>query len=300
MTAKEIPTCTLVAQWDIGATLGECVTWDDRLLRFYWTDIEESCLYILEWGAAEPTRHDLPHRLASFGLTRNPNILLAAFDYGLAWLSLTTFEQVPILKIEANRPDMRLNDGRMDRQGRFWFGTMSNEVQPDTIGEGRLYCYDGIQGPIVHRHKLLIPNSLAWSADGRSMYFADSKTFQIDIYDFDSENGQPKNARQFAKVPAGYHADGSCIDANGYLWNAQWGGSRVIRYSPDGAEAFCLNLPTYEPTCVGLGGPDLDHLCVATANLDPTSNGTGAVYLYKTTVKGLREPRFSKMPPMIV
>lgn len=296
MSVTETVSCSLVRQWDIGATLGECVTWDDRLSRFYWTDIEGSCLYIFEWGAPEPVRYQLPHRLASFGLTQNPNVLLAAFDYGLGWLDLTSFEIVPIVQIESERPNTRLNDGRMDRQGRFWFGTMANDVRPDTIGEGRLYCFDGESNPMIHREGILIPNSLAWSPNGETMYFADSKTFRIDAYNFDTANGRPTDRRTLSSVPAGFHADGSCVDADGYLWNAQWGGSRIIRYAPDGTEDFCLPLPTFEPTCVGLGGPDLDHLCIATANLDPESSGTGSVYLYKTSIRGLIEPRFNKMP----
>lgn len=300
-SSQHSTTCTLVAQWDIGATLGESVIWDDRVNRFYWTDIENRCLYIFQWGEKAPVKHTLPARLASFGLTKDSDILFAAFDYGLAWLNLRDLSVQLIVNIEAENPNTRLNDGRMDRQGRFWVGSMFNKVTADTIGAGNLYKYSGLGELSIHREGIVIPNSLAWSPSGEKMYFADSKTFRIDQYDFDKETGIPSNPKIFATLNKGIHADGSCVDADGCLWNAQWGNGQVVRYAENGDAIFHLDLPTVEPTCVGFGGPDLDHLCVVTANLgghnaQRPSIGNGSVYLFKTSVKGLIEPRFSQRP----
>lgn len=293
---------TLVAHWDLGMTLGECATWDARTQRFLWTDIELSVLYVLNWGATVPTRHALPHRLASFGLTKDPDVLLAAFDYGLAWLDLRDLSVVDITTIEGDRKETRLNDGRMDRQGRFWVGSMANVVGSDTIGAGRLYCFDGHGEPTVHRDGIVIPNSLAWSPDGRTLYFTDSRTFRVDAYDFDIDAGVIANRRLFATLAAGIHSDGSCVDVDGCLWNAQWGAGQVVCYSPEGVVRGRINLSTLEPTCVGFGGPDLDHLLVVTANLGAsadgrTSTGNGSAFLFKTSTTGIEDPVFAIAPP---
>lgn len=295
-------TIELTARWDLGMTLGECATWDERVQRFLWTDIEKSALYMLDWGNDDPTRHSLPNRLASFGLTQNPNILLAAFDYGLAWLDLRDMSVTDILHVEADRDDTRLNDGRMDRQGRFWVGSMFNTIKRDTVGGGRLYCYDGESPPTVRRDEIVIPNSLAWSPDGTRLYFSDSRTFRIDQYGVDPTSGALANRQTLTTLAPGIHADGSCMDAEGCLWNAQWGGGQVVRYGADGTERFHIDLPTLEPTCVGMGGPDLDHLLVVTANLgghgaNRPSTGNGSAYLFKTSVTGLEEPKFRIAPP---
>lgn len=291
-----------IAHWDLGMTLGECATWDARTQRFFWTDIESSALYVLDWGKNLPVRHILPHRLASFGLTENPNILLAAFDYGISWLDLRDLSVADIIIIEGDRKDTRLNDGRMDRQGRFWVGSMSNVVGSETVGNGRLYCFDGHGEPKVHRDGIVIPNSLAWSPDGRTLYFTDSRTFRIDAYDFDTVTGVITNRRVFATLAPGIHADGSCVDVEGCLWNAQWGAGQVVCYSSEGAVRGRIHLSTLEPTCVGFGGPDLDHLLVVTADLGASANGrkstgNGSAFLFKTSTAGIDDPIFSFAPP---
>ena len=296
-----------LARWDLRMTLGECVTWDARPVegaprgRWLWTDIETRRLYTLsgELGA-QPRSVDLPHRLASFGLTADPYVLLAAFDYGLAWLDLRDQSVRTLAEIEADRPETRLNDGRVDREGRFWVGSMLSSFHPYAPPAGSLYCYDGDRLHTV-RTGIRIPNSLAFSADGAWMYFSDSRSFTIGRAPLHGGSDMPETTSGFATLSGGLHADGSAVDADGGLWNAQWGGG-VVRYAPDGARTLQLTLPTLQPTCVGLGGPDMDQLLVVCATLDgppgQDPEADGSALLFRTDRHAVPEPLFRVAPPL--
>jgi sugar lactone lactonase YvrE len=142
-----------------------------------------------------------------------------------------------------------------------------------------------------------ISNSLCFSPDGSTLYFADSPTGRIQAYELDAETGDPGRSQVFAEIDNGV-PDGSTVDAEGFLWNAQWGGGKVVRYAPSGSIDLELELPTTQPTCVCLGGEQLDHLFVTTATveLDPKSLASqpeaGNVLIYRTPLRGIAESRF--------
>ena len=118
------------------------------------------------------------------------------------------------------------------------------------------------------------------------------------MYDFDAQNGQLSNKKIFAKVPPGIEPDGACVDQQGYVWNAQWGGGRVVRYSPAGEVDRILNLPVTQPTCVALGGPEMNWLFVTSARKGLSNSQlavqpqAGALFIYQTDVCGLPEDRY--------
>lgn len=190
----------------------------------------------------------------------------------------------------------RFNDGRCDAQGRFWVGTMHNLTRAP---EGVLYRLEG-KGPMVPvRTGICIPNSLAFSPDGRTMYFADSLRYAIFAHDYDPATGTMGAERTFAMSTPPAFADGSAVDAEGFLWNAQFNGSQLVRYAPDGRIDRVLPLPVQRPTCCAFGGPDLDVLYITTAsqNMRPADLReqplAGALLAIKVGVRGLPEPRFS-------
>lgn len=276
---------------DVANMLGEGVLWDYRTQKLQWTDIESSCLW--QWDmAAPPERFELPQRLGSFALTPDPEIYLGAFESGFARFSVTKplFEMVA--PITQATPHLRMNDGRTDRIGKFWAGSMA-EGQGTPLGS--LWRYDGNGHASAHLHDIRIPNSLCWNGAGDIMYVADSPRNIIWAYDFDPVTGPVGEPRIFAQTPPGIHPDGSCIDAEDCLWNAQWGAGQIVRYRPDGSIERRLSLPVSQPSCVTFAGPDLDLLCITTARVDLDQAAlakqplAGALLVYKTDVTGRHE-----------
>jgi sugar lactone lactonase YvrE len=198
---------------------------------------------------------------------------------------------------EAHLPDNRFNDGRCDRRGRFFAGTMS-DVRRDPAGslyrlDADLSCHRLFSG-------IIVPNSIAWSPDSRTMYFADTYRARIAAYDYDAETGDLSRERLFVDA-AGHpgRPDGSCVDADGCLWNAEYGGGRVVRYTPDGRIDRAIALPVSNPTCCCFGGARLDILFVSSARQRLSAEQlareplAGSVFAVRPGVSGLPEGRFA-------
>lgn len=284
----------------IDAALGECALWDNARQEFLCTDIDGRALYRWDWSTQGTIRLDLPDRLGAFALIDGADWLIAAAEKSFHLLSRETGEHREVARVEEGMRFTRLNDGRADRRGRFWAGTMA-ETRPAPDGSsGSLYCLAPGQPPRRVLTGVAISNSLCWSPEGDRMYFADSPTHLIRTYRFEPESGAVSEPRDFARAPAGVHPDGSCIDAEGCLWNAQWGAARVVRYSPDGRIDRVVELPCSQPSCVAFGGPDLDHLFVTTARVGlsdaalATEPLAGSVLVYRTPFRGLPESRASR------
>jgi L-arabinonolactonase len=276
---------------EVVSLLGECVLWDQRTQTLQWTDIESSCLW--QWDmAAPPARFNLPERLGSFALTPDPNIFLGAFENGFARFSVEPSSFEMITPVTQATPHLRMNDGRTDRSGKFWAGSMA-EAEGRPLGS--LWRYDGNGQASAHLHDIRIPNSLCWNGAGDIMYFADSPCNMIWAYDFNSETGPIGKPRIFAQTPSGIHPDGSCIDSEDCLWNAQWGAGQIVRYRPDGSIERRLSLPVSQPSCVTFAGPELDLLCITTARVDLDEEAlskqplAGALLVYKIDVTGRQE-----------
>jgi L-arabinonolactonase len=276
---------------DVSNLLGEGVLWDQRTQKLQWTDIESSCLW--QWDmAAPPVRFGLPERLGSFALTLDPQTYLGAFENGFARFSVTEQHFEMVTPVTRSTPHLRMNDGRTDRTGKFWAGSMA---EGEGAPLGSLWRYDGGGQASAHLHDIRIPNSLCWNGAGDIMYFADSPRNTIWAYDFDAEKGPIGEPRIFAQTPSGIHPDGSCIDAEDCLWNAQWGAGQIVRYRPDGRIDRRLSLPVSQPSCVTFAGPNMDWLCITTARVDLDEQTlskqplAGALLVYKVDVTGRHE-----------
>ena len=248
------------------ATLGEGLLWHDG--RWWWTDIEAATLFAWRPGAAGPQFCRLPDRLGSFAHCRSGRVLLglakrlaiATLDDELQLTQLQT-----LAPVDAAEPRTRINDGRTDRSGNFVFGTLNEAKEKRPLAS--FYQYSMQYG--LRRLALpavAIANSICFSLDGRTMYFCDSPTRRILRCDYDAATAQVGNVRPFTEVDrADAEPDGSVIDAEGCLWNAQWGAGRVARYDPDGRLMATLAVPAAHTTCPALGGPGLDELMLTTA-----------------------------------
>lgn len=277
---------------DVANTLGEGVQWHAQSNSLWWTDIHNSRLYRFDWHSRNLDQWTTPDRLTSFGiLSTDPIRLLASLATGFALYQPETGDLSWIAQPETGKPGNRFNDGRVDRQGRFWSGTMQDEG--DRAPTGTLYRLDeaGVHSVL---HNLTIPNALCWSPDGKRMYHADTPTGQIRTFDFDPERGEPGDARLFAEVPRG-KPDGAAVDSDGHLLCALFGGCGVARFSPEGTLTALHDLPVSQPTCVALGGPNLDVLFVTSATEGMTEQQrkdepmAGHVLAYATPYLGLTE-----------
>ncbi len=247
-----------------GCTLGEGPVWDDRRQWLWFTDIQQAQLLCWDHCAGRLSRHALPERLGSLALTDDPDVLLCALASGLALLHTPSGAITPLHSVEPQYRGMRLNDGRVDRQGRFWVGSMVEDRALAPATGGSLYRLDppGTAPPLALRDGIAIANCIAFSPDGRLAYFADTPTRRILCHPVEAATGP---GRLFAETDAGAFPDGADVDADGRLWNAEWGAARISVYQPDGRLAGRIALPVSQPTCVAFGGANLDLVFVTSA-----------------------------------
>jgi len=277
--------------------LGEGVQWNSQDGCFWWTDIHAAKLYRYHLHSKKISHWDLPEKLGCFAFAKNDERILAAFASGIAWFEPESGALEWIAKPEAHLVGNRSNDGRCDRQGRFWLGTICEQKNsPDQSAALYSLCADGkIE---QHLTGLQISNALCWSPDSRKLYHADSPTHSIHVYDFDAPTGTLSNRQVFARTQDSIEPDGACVDAQGYVWNAQWGGSHVVRYAPDGQIDFILPMPVTQPTCVAFGGEHLNLLAVTSARIGLSDEAVqqqpqaGSLFIFQTDVTGLPESRF--------
>lgn len=244
--------------------LAEGVLWDDALASLWWTDIHASRLWRFDPDQGATRHWDLPQRLCCFALTAEPGVLLAGLERGLARLDTRSGALDYLLEVEAELPQTRLNDGRCDRLGNFVFGTL-NEGGKEAVGSYYRYTAAG-ELQRLELPKVAISNSTCFSPDGGTMYFCNSPEHRIMACDYDARSGEVARLRVFAEVPDA-EPDGATVDAEGYLWSAQWGGSRVVRYAPDGRIDLAVALPASQTSCVSFAGTALDRLCVTSASV---------------------------------
>lgn len=284
---------TLIDTLAVGNELGEGIIWDHQNAKIWWTDILQSTLYRYTPESKALESWDTPERLCCFAPIDGRHDLIAAFESGFAFYQPETGTITWIEKLEQDNPGSRFNDGRTDRQGRLWAGTMI-EDEDTAPYKGSLYCLHSDNKITKSLEGLSIPNSLCWSPDGTTVYHTDTPTQTIYKYAFNTQTAELGSPEVFVETQRNCYPDGSIVDAHGFVWNAQWGGSQVVRYAPDGAVDLVVDIPTSQPTCVAFGGKNLDCLFVTTARADMTSpeHQAGDVFVFKTNYQGLAESRF--------
>jgi len=281
---------------DSQCALGEGATWDARSGLFYWTDIEGARLWRYDPRNSSSTFWAMPERLSTFALCADSRYLLLGLASRLAFFDLTTGGIEPIVDVEADL-NTRVNDGRCDRQGRFVFGTKDEASPVKPIGGFYRLNHD-LSLERLALPSVAISNSIAFSPDGATMYFCDSPSLEIRACDYNAD-GSVSNERLFVRLTDSTgEPDGSTIDSEGGLWNAQWGGKRVVRYDANGVETERVDVPTAQPSCAALGGAQLDTLYVTSARvgLDARTladdTRAGGVYIATQGRRGLPEPVF--------
>ena len=275
--------------------LGESPVWDEHAQCLYWVDIRRPAIRRLHAASGAIDSWPMPDLVGSIALTDDERLLVALPHYVALFDplsgSLEAFAHPP-----HHVPGHRFNDGRCDRQGRFWVGSMHNLTRAP---EGVLYKLEGRGELEAVQGGICIPNSLAFSPDGRTMYFADSLRYTLFAYDYDPARGCMGQQRVFATTEPPGFPDGSTVDAEGYVWNAQFDAWRVVRYAPDGRIDRVIDMPVQRPTSCAFGGADLATLYITTASqkMSPAELQAqplaGALLALDVGVCGLVEPRFA-------
>ena len=276
-------------------SLGESPLWDPVTERLFWVDINRCLIHQLDPRTGKIT--DWPCKTEPGCLGRADNgRLVAGLRDGFYFFSPATGEFERITDPEPGKPENRVNDGKVDRAGRFWAGTM-RDPNPDEPC-GALYKLEG-QTALQMLDGIRIPNSLCWSPDNQTLYFSDTRARVIWGFDFNLASGELSNRRLFVDLQGQLgRPDGATVDTEGYLWSAEYGGGRVVRYTPDGTVDKVVNLPVANVTCPTFGGTDYKTLFITTASQRLTENElaeqplAGGLFSLKVTVAGLPEPVF--------
>ena len=285
-------------------TLGEGVTWCDRGQVLYWTDIHASTLWRYRPHDGALHQWSMPERLASFALCEADGWLLLGLASRLAFFHPSTQAMVPVVDVEPELPT-RLNDGASDRQGRFVFGTLHEPASGPKQTVGGFYRLNhDLSLERLPLPSVAISNSIAFSPDGGTMYFCDSPTRTIQCCDY---GDHVSNVRDFVTLDdARGEPDGSAVDRDGGLWNAQWGLGRVVRYTPQGQLDRIIDVPASQPTKPAFGGTDFSTLYVTSARdgLDESALASqpyaGALFVADAGFHGMPEPRFGGPPPHVI
>lgn len=285
--------------------LAEAPTWDAQAGRLWWVDIEACSLHSLDFEARadatvsplEHHRYDFEQKVCSIGLARSGRLLLALAD-GVYFFTPATGALELLARPEPDRPDHRLNDGKVGPDGAFWVGSI--EETPERAPVGSLYriSADGRCRRISTGYR--VSNGLAWSADGRSMFHADSRGPTIDRWDFDPATGMvgTRTAIRTLNDKLGRPDGGACDVAGGY-WSAGISAGCLNRFAFDGKLEQRIDLPSPRPTMPCFAGPDMQTLFVTTAShgLDAAALArhpdAGRLLMLRVSVAGVPVHRFA-------
>lgn len=282
---------------DVKTALGEGPLWDVEQQRLYFLDIPTGIVYRCTADGRELRAWDLPGMVGSMAIRKDGKGAIVALETGFAALDFRTGDVTPIADPEADLPTTRLNDGKVDRRGRFLAGSMDMS-QSGPLGS--LYRLDPDLKVTKLETGIVISNGPCWSPDDKTFYFHDSTEGEIRAYDYDIATGSIANRRTFVKLDtkAGA-ADGSTVDAEGCLWNSQIFDAKLVRYRPDGTVDRTVDMPVKKITSVMFGGPDLDVLYVTSMAKPPLPHHPGdgvqrgsLFAVHGLGVRGLPETRF--------
>ncbi len=274
---------------DTRSLLGEGPTWSPRDGALYWVDILAPSIHCFDAARAIDTEIKLG-TMVSVAIPKATGGLLVATPGGLMTFDDSTKSLTAMCHPESDRPGNRYNDGKCDRMGRLWVGTLDMAT---AANRGTLFRVDPDGSWTKMDTGFTVANGLGWSPDNRRMYFTDSFRRTIYAYDFDLRLGTIANRRPFITVAANDGTpDGLTVDEEGCLWVAMWDAWRISRFSPEGKELLRIRMPVPRPTSCCFGGPNLDTLYVTSASVRLNQEALAAAplsgSLFAIRIPGLR------------
>jgi sugar lactone lactonase YvrE len=278
--------------------LSESPYWLDELNCFLWVDIEGKYLGVCHWLTKKIEIIPIPYRVSMI-VTSWEGYIILGLQGGLAKLNIVTKELIWLLDIEKDNHTQRCNDGKCDKQGRLWIGTMDVNCKS---GAGSLYCVDTDLKLTPKITQLTIPNGIEWSLDGQKLYHIDSSNRCIMSYLFNEDNAKISNGEKVVDIPEVLGLpDGMTKDENGMLWVANHGGFSVCCWNPFNGQLLAkVEVPVPLVTSCVFGGENLEYLIITTARhgLSPEEIDkyplSGSVFIVKPGVKGLPANKFGK------
>lgn len=278
--------------------LGEGPLWDAEQQALYWIDSFGPAVFRLDPKGAR-RRWDLPEKVGSIALTRDGSGAVCSLRSGFHRLDFASGAVAPLAGVGDTHPRSRLNDGKVDRQGRFVAGSM-DEAEQDPVCQ--LYRLDPDGGVSVLDRGITCSNGPCWSLDGRTFYFADTTRRLIYAYDYDTATGAAANRRvfvDFAALGLAGLPDGATVDAEGAIWCCEVYRGRLLRFLPDGTLERTVGLPVESATSLTFGGPNLDIAYVTSmarpiGGVPPREREAGMLFaVHGLGVRGVPEPRFA-------
>ena len=266
------PTPSEITALDAPASLlGESPLWHPTEQALYWTDIPGKAVHRHDPRTGAHRSWAMEMEVGSLAAMRQGGLLLARRD-GLFRFDPASSQQVLLVRAPYDPAQERFNDGKCDPTGRFWSATIYEPREPALAA---LYRYDAVQGLRRMAGDLTVGNGLAWSPDGRTLYYSDTKAHTVYAHEFDGASGELGGRRVYARFPAkqpgqpleayGGRPDGAAVDAEGAYWSALFEGQRLVRLSPAGEVLAEIALPVRCPTMPCFGGPDLRTLYITTS-----------------------------------
>lgn len=278
------------------AQLGESPVWCPATQSLFWIDIDGRQVLRFEPSSGTHDHRVLPTRPGSIFLSTDPDLLFVAAEHELLTLRWSTGQTRTRLVVEGTDVSTRLNDGRSDPDGRIWVGTME-EDWADSTPDGRLFRINTDASVSAHQEHVGVSNGLAFSPDGRTMYWADSSRETVWAFDYDNHTGTPSGQRvflDFTRLPG--KPDGACVDTDGCYWVACVYGSALLQVTPRGDVNRIIDLPVAKPSMPAFGGPDLRQLYVTSISSGgrqpaPQTPEAGALLVLDVGAQGIPEPR---------
>ncbi|MEN4042268.1 MAG: SMP-30/gluconolactonase/LRE family protein [Anaerolineaceae bacterium] len=246
--------------------LGECPLWDPRNNCLYWVDIERNLFYRYHPGSGAVVENTLELPIYALGLDARHG-LVAGSQAGFVFYDAIANSIEHIAEVIVGEPERRFNDGAVDRQGRFWAGTLDRQRTPTN----HLYRLNPDLSVRTMDSGIVQSNGIDWSPDWRTMYLTDTRRRSIFAYDFDLARGEIANRRALIKTPddlAQGVPDGLVVDAEGFIWSARFRGWKLARYDPAGKLEREIQLPVQRPSSMIFGGENLDELYITTASIE--------------------------------
>jgi len=277
--------------------LGESPMWDHIGNNFLWVDIENKFLYISDAQRKDITQLKLESRVSAVALTNTADLYLLALETGLKLFEAKSLTLKEIVNPEKNLKNNRFNDGKCDPAGRFWVGSMDMDCKPKAAN---LYCLEGLDIFKLKLNNITISNGLDWSIDRKYMYYIDTADYAVRCFEYDINSGSISNPQIVITVPEDYGApDGMCIDKEGMLWIAHWGGGNISRWNPVNGELLDrVEVPAPHVTSCCFGGKALDTLFITTARKALNEEQlkeypqSGSVFSFQPDVGGFKTNMF--------
>ena len=280
-----------------GNQLGESPVWRSDEDALYWVDIPKGLILRHAFATGVGSQWQLPASIGGFVFRHNGGMVVS-LKTGIYFFNPDNGDLRQIQNPETDLPDNRFNEGKCDPRGRFFTGTMNEVVRgkPD----GSLYRL-GLEGDLTTILKqITVPNGMAWSPEGRTMYFADTRRHVIFQFDYDPDDGVPSRQRILVDLSS-YDGlpDGATIDTDGCLWSAMFSGGRIVRYTPKGKIDRVIGLPVTQVNSLTFGGSDLRTLFVVTSKHLLNEAGlaaqplAGDIFTIDAGVAGMIEPKFA-------